>query len=239
MKKRSILAATAMLLVAILAATGATYAWFQSKDQARTDISMKVATASSLEISKDNVNWVSYLDNTSFNLDDTKVWSDRSAADAAQEAAALTFYSEVYYSDPEIAATPSLAGQIKEYQELAPVKTTVYFRSTKNDAIKLTGSTIDSDTNDIIKPHLRVAFGKQIMSSVGGSINSAIKDTAGTTGAQTWTAINDTEFTPWGQQNGDGFYYGQVDIYYWVEGTTCTNAMAYGDAAVAFVFSQM
>lgn len=238
MKKRSILAATAMLLVAILAATGATYAWFTQKDLARTDIEMKVATASSLEISVNDADaaWVSYLTAADFELDTNDTWADHSAVDNASE---LVFFNEQYYSETEIAANPAYAGKIKNYASSAPVSITIRFRSTNDKPISLLNSTLTPKDNTLILEHLRVAINNNIYGNNDGSYDKAIADAAGATGTQTWAAIETAQITPWGEKQADGYYYGNATFYFWVEGPLCTNAMATGSAIAKFTFSQI
>ncbi len=236
MKKRSLLVATAMLLVAVLAATGATYAWFTSISSATTNISMGVQTASSLEISADGTNWVSYLDAEDLGLTGLN-WSDHSTVNGKD------FFTKSFYSDTEIEADASLAGQIKEFVESAPVSTTIYFRSTESgDVIFNSGSLTQTGSKANKSAALRVSVGEnKIYANADTTLNAAISAEGAATGsvygAQTAKAITGGNVVALAD-GGDGYFKGQATFTFWMEGTDSSNANAGGTAVANFIFAQ-
>lgn len=236
MKKRSLLVATAMLLVAVLAATGATYAWFTSISAAKTNISMGVQTASSLEISKDGVNWVSYLDAEDLGLTGAS-WSDHSTVNG------IDFFTKEFYTDAEIEADADLAGQIKEFKESDPSTTKIYFRSTEPEDVIFNDGSLTQTGSKVNKSEaLRVSVGEgKIYANSAVTADAAIKaagavdgDVYGTQTANAIAGGNIVALT----EGADGYYYGNADFHFWMEGTKSTNANAGGTAVANFTFAQ-
>ena len=232
MKKRSLLAATAMLLVAILAATGATYAWFSRSDTASTNVDMGVATGSSLEISTDNTNWVSVL---SIN---TGSWLDRSTTDTAFPA---IYKANIAEGSMDPTSYAEDTGEVKVQK--------IYFRSSKAGNVKLdTTSTIgatNAPNGNQIVDTLRIGVKdagtlKNIFAAYANTIDNGINGTAlSATGTQTAKAVNaGTVIVTMTQGTDDAYYYGSADFYFWVEGTLCNNSMTnsstHGTAALKF-----
>ncbi len=134
MKKRSLLVAVAMLLVAILAATGTTYAWFTQSKTATTTLSMNVASGSSLEISTaaSGAAWTSFLDQSSLTALGSG-WKDYS-----YDAENTTFYKAATFDSVD-------TSKALTYTAGKPIATqTIYFRSTDNcsDPKKLDKNTV-------------------------------------------------------------------------------------------------
>lgn len=239
MKKRSLLVATAMLLVAILAATGATYAWFNGNTAAKSTIDMGVANASSLEISSGSSGWKSVLSNTDLGIDGTKSWSDFSTTDLT------TFYSDVYSGDEN--TIPS------GYKvDNGVISVDINFRSTEEGDVKIaaTSSLTAKDgttANTKVAPALRVGLnggnGAKIFATAAGSYDNAVDSTTTNTGTQTWSAINNSETiaaVKMTQNSETGYYEGTATFYFWVEGPLCNNSMttASTTANASLVFEQ-
>lgn len=239
MKKRSLFVATAMLLVAVLVATGATYAWFTSVESAKADLSMSVASGESLEFSIDGGNtWHTSLEDTL-----SGKWSDFSVTDdnfADSTEPAPGFFTKEYDEQ---------TNQITGYNaNTAPVKVTINFRASKAGNVLVSGnmkSTNAAHTN--LDSTLRLgAYGadyKQIFANpTSTSYDKAIADELGTTGTQTWVNIPAA-----GTQgaaivnlttNGD-YYTGVTELYFWVEGPLVFNSYTNDTttAAVALTFA--
>ncbi len=77
MKKRSLVAALAMLIVSAITLTSSTYAWFSTSTKANvTGISANInSAAGSIQISADNTNWKTSLTQSDFNADTNTITS--------------------------------------------------------------------------------------------------------------------------------------------------------------------
>ena len=224
MKKRSLLAATAMLLVALLVATGTTYAWFTSKSTASTSISMDVAKGTSLEIRKQGTeNWSSYLDTSSLGLSNLQ-WLDMSTATGKG------FFTKETSTDANGVQT------ITGYKEGAPVSVTIEFRSTENIPVTVTGalsfateSANTSHANILNNARVTVTSGsitKHFATSAGTIVNT-IKETAAVADEQdgTYDTTIITADTETVQLTKDGNYYkGSATFSFWIEGTKTDNS---------------
>lgn len=221
MKKRSLLVATAMLLIALLVATGTTYAWFTGASEAKTNVSMAVAQGQTLEISKDGINWVSTLD-----LFDSKYWKDFSTN--STDVATNQYYTKV---------TANESTEITGY-ELANVETTqkIYFRSTKADAVKMTGTiaftTAQSATyhNELID-YARVTMGGKIFADAAKTVNNTIAGTtlADNTGSYETVKIGTGDSVCTLALNSNtGYYEGEAFLTCWIEGTLADNGNVNG-----------
>lgn len=239
MKKRSLLAATAMLLVAILAATGATYAWFSSAETAYTNVNMSVSAGSSLEIrditAGESGAWKTTVDIT------TGTWVDRSTNDTDFP----TFYKALGMDTGNVPTGYETTSEIK--------KVTLQFRSPVYGDVSFLNSSISVDEagNAKLLNTLRVGItGKA--NKIFGNAEMALTDaingttTASTTGTQTVNQISTktviVAMTQSKLASGDTYYYGQADFYFWVEGTDCDNSMVKADnktmGKVSFQFQQ-
>ncbi len=237
MKKRSLFVATAMLLVAVLVATGATYAWFNANTTTSAEISLGVADAATLEISTDalKVNnvltWKTAIDTEDFGFNADTKWSDYSTNDS--DILNQTFYVDKYTDGV-------LTGFANEG---VPVSQTVHFRSTEqgdiylNQAASLTSS---AGTNSF----LRVAIVQG--SNVTILANSDVKDTdcvngtqvTDVTGEQTLTDVTDTTKKLVAMTKGSGDYYeGSATFYFWLEGTDANCVSTVIDAITNCDFS--
>ncbi len=239
MKKRSLFVATAMLLVAVLVATGATYAWFTNVQSASADLSMAVASGESLEFSIDGGNtW-----HTSLEKALEGKWSDFSVTDdnfANSTQPTPGFFTKVY--DQE---TNTITGYV---DTSAPVKVTINFRASKAGSVLMSGNMQSTNAaHTSLDSTLRLgAYGadyKQIFANpTTTSYNAAIADAQGTTGTQTWVnipaagttgaAIVDLALT-------DDYYTGVTEMYFWVEGPLVFNSYTNDTttAAVALTFA--
>lgn len=237
MKKRSLLAATAMLLVAILAATGATYAWFSSARTAYTNVNMSVSAGSSLEI-RDITAGESGAWKTT--VDITGTWLDRSTNDTDFP----TFYKALGMDTGNVPTGYAVTDDIK--------KVTLQFRSPVSGDVSFLNSSISVDEagNANLLNTLRVGItGKanKIFGNAEMDLDDAINGTGttNTTGTQTVNAISTktaiVAMTQSKLASGDSYYYGQADFYFWVEGTDCDNSMVKANETmgkVSFQFQQ-
>ncbi len=244
MKKRSLFVATAMLLVAVLVATGATYAWFQSLGSAKTTISMNVANGDSLEISATGEAWVSTLTQADFTSLNGKIWTDLSTVDCE------TFFSEEYPTDAEGNITSINPDAFVEDGSVASIL--VYIRSSKTGMVKLT-STLDAGANSLLNPTLRMgvkakdAAAATIYSTTGTAYKGVKDDIENTDAAYGDVAPviiageKDLYDLTAADQQSDGYYYTAATFYFWIEGTQCTNAMiaeAAEQAVASLTFAQ-
>lgn len=238
MKKRSLLAATAMLLVAILAATGATYAWFSSAKTAYTNVNMSVSAGSSLEIrditAGESGAWKTTVDIT------TGTWVDRSTNDTEFP----TFYKALGMDTGNVPTGYATTDEIK--------KVTLQFRSPVSGDVSFLNSSISVEDagNANLLNTLRVGItGKanKIFGNAEMNLTDAINGTATTnvTGTQTVNAISTkTAIVAMSQSeidDGDSYFYGKADFYFWVEGTDCDNSMVKANETmgkVSFQFQQ-
>ncbi len=229
MKKRSLLAATAMLLIAVLAATGATYAWFSDIKEAKAQVEMGVSAGSSLEISADESVWSAYLDESSLTDLNGKTWTDLSTTDCG------TFYSET--------RDTTNAAVITGYESATPVATTIYFRSTVAGDITVTGAFGTHDVKEALRTAIKDGNEVTILADGAQTINTAITGTAvdATAGTQTALDIAADNTVVKMTDNGDGYYKGSATFYFWVEGTheDCINQNSGGRVAVDFTFAQV
>lgn len=246
MKKRSLFVATAMLLVAVLVATGATYAWFTSVETASSTMEMAVANGESLEISNkakaDGAVWKTSLNQDDFATMLNKSWTDLSTNDDELG----TFYTEVYEAE-------GAANTITGYEASNNVAyATIYFRSSKPGVVKATGALSGDNLSANLLKALRVGIAgdaSKIYATEAGVNNKAIgaadvndqvvADVEGTATQTTAvvTAANDVITLADGN---DGYYYGNATFYFWVEGTKCLNSDSAADlmAKASFVFEQ-
>ncbi len=248
MKKRSLFAATAMLLVALLVATGTTYAWFTSTPKATAEIQMGVATGSSLEISATaDSGYKSYLNAAELGIDTGDIWSDYSTN--TTDFANGTFYTDQY---------DSTTGLLSGYEEGTPCKVTIYFRSTSAEGVILTtgtGITKVDTTKQTIQDNARVGIISNgagttkvatiLANGAAATEDETITGTALTANAGTYDYVSLGSYsTAVVSLNptvaADGFYYGQADIYFWLEGPNVSNGdLSASDALTTkFVFTQ-
>lgn len=238
MKKRSLLAATAMLLVALLVATGSTFAWFTSTSTAKASVSMGVATGSSLEISNDGgTTWKSSI---TYAPQEGKLWQDFST----NEDALGTFYKATFEKD---------SVEISGYKTDTPVSVTLNFRSTKSSPIKLTGSiTQDFAKNQdnlvkwseiVVKDNTDGGHGTQIFSNTPNIPTKAIvhegENNYTTDGTYTTTPLTaSTEIVELTDGN-DGYYYGAATFYFFIEGTETDNGDINGIGDTAKILANL
>lgn len=246
MKKRSLLAATAMLLVAVLAATGATYAWFQESKVASATVEMSVASASTLEISLDKVTWVSVLDADDLFEGNAHTWSDFSTTNGKD------FFTETYET-----GTTTLNGYEAGTVAMNDV---IYFRSTSEDAIKFGVSSklehiVDGTSKAAIPAALRFSVqdvngaNTKIYSTTGATIKGVTEAGDGVTTANidTLHRADQASNVVGGAANvvtlkapdaADGYYYGEATFTFWIEGTMANANNAGGTAKATLIFEQ-
>ncbi len=244
MKKRSLLAAVAMLLVAILAATGTTYAWFtEANAEPKATIQMGVAKGSSLQISlKPSSDYKSVLGATDFtNAGITfESWKDFSTNTADFAKDAPVFYSETYDAE----------GLVNGYVTDDTVqKVTIYFRSTESEGVVLTsnaGIAFPSGTSTNLAAATRVAVDSNganttalhtilAQADADATVSGTVNSTTTAEGSYEAKAISklaadETVVVNLNQTaSADGYYYGSATFYLFVEGTKAEN----GDLAGA------
>lgn len=235
MKKRSLFVATAMLLVAVLVATGATYAWFTSVSKATTTVQMSVSGGESLEISTDKSNgWKTSLNNvTLWGEGVTKTWIDASTDNAG--VAGGNFYSEKYENATNETIITGYA------QENGVASVTINFRATKAGKVVFGDCDFDTNSNllDAVKDSLRIGVQNTTDTSctkivatkaitdgtcvAAADVNDSVVDNAPTTGKQnavTFATAGDVVVL---DDVVDGYYTSSATFYFWVEGTTCDN----------------
>lgn len=239
MKKRSLLAATAMLLVALLVATGSTFAWFTSTSTAKASVSMGVATGSSLEISNDRgTTWKSSI---TYAPEEGELWQDFST----NEDALGTFYKATFEDD---------SVEISGYETGTPASVTLNFRSTKSSPILLKGSIADQafeTTQDdlvkwseiVVKDNTDGGRGTQIFSNNTNIPTKAIvhegENNYTTDGTYTTTALTtSTEIVELTDGN-DGYYYGAATFYFFIEGTETDNGDINGIGDTAKILANL
>lgn len=239
MKKRSLFVATAMLLVAVLVATGATYAWFTNVQSASANLSMSVASGESLEFSIDGgETW-----HTSLTEALEGKWSDFSVTDAnfaESNATAPGFFTKIYDQETNL-----ITGYTAD---TAPVKVTVNFRASKAGNVLMSGNMKSTDAaHTNLDSTLRLgAYGadyKQIFANpTNTSYAEAINDAQGAIGTQTWANIPaaGTQGAAIAKLVANGDYYtGATELYFWVEGPLVFNSYTTDatTAAVALTFA--
>ncbi len=249
MKKKSLLAATAMLLVALLAATGTTYAWFTQTASAKASISMNVKRGTSLEISLDEVNWKSSLsaDDISPKIAGEQMWADFSTnANAIKD--------NQFYKANINTGTSDITG----YALGQPANVTIHFRSTESgDVIFESGTEIKPSSFATTQSNL-IQWSQIAVDDLSAdentviysnSSNTATKAVNGTTtdavsGTYTSTAlVNGVVVKMAKNAQDDGYYYGTATFYFFIEGTETGNGdvNGIGDAAqilASLVFKQ-
>ena len=247
MKKRSLFVATAMLLVAVLVATGATYAWFSAeKDTANTNIVLGVDDVDSLQISADKSIWKSTLRATDFDVASNSVkWSDSKWVDLST-VDGVSFFEEQYDADGAMLDTYADANA-------KAVVAKVYFRSTKSDNVVFQSGKLacavegSANTTWNLDSALRVAVvqndnSSAIYANTATTLNSAIK-AADEKAQQSAIAFADAVVVDLSDApNAQGFYEGEATFKFWVEGTdeNCTNGNLESKMSAAFeaVFAQ-
>lgn len=241
MKKRSLFVATAMLLVAVLVATGATYAWFNGSNEAEANIVMKVSGAEVLEMQVNGQGpWYTSLDNNKLGIDTTEVWKDFSVTDDGF--ATPSFYYDEYTDG----STEPTSFALAQTTGLYPQKVTIKFRALQQGNVAINTSSLlnayvpgnQNVDNAELTAALRLGIQgtkldnesvvdlNQIFAKDAVQIEDAI---AGTTtsakGEQNALDINaQTNFVYLGTQDGE-YYTGEATFYFWVEGTECDNTM--------------
>ncbi len=206
MKKRSLLVATVMLLIAAVVATGTTYAWFTSTTSADATVSMKVAQGQALEIKTGEGDWKSSLTNSDFGIT-SSMWSDFTYADG--------FKTKVLDSNSDVSGS----------QTGTPVSVSVKIRSTTSGDVTVALSSIDFEdanyTNTNVESYARVTLQK-------GENYTHLAKTA-TTYSKTDTAANvspnySTVQSTTVSLTAEGDYYtADVTFYFWLEGTALGN----------------
>lgn len=216
MKKRSLIVATIMLLVAVITATGTTYAWFTSQSTAKTTVSMKVAEGKTLEISTAaNGTWKFALSNEDFNITGSNMWKDYTYTS--------TGFATKSYSVNE-------AGEETWGSDTSsrPVNVTVYFRSTASGNVKVTNalSFSDADNNSTygeVYENARVTVQDGTtythLATTSGEFNEV--DTGRTGLTQAYSTVN-TYATVSMTKDGD-YYTGSATFYFWIDGVITEN----------------
>ncbi len=211
MKKRSLIVATAMLLVAILAATGATYAWFTSQSEAKATIQMGVAQGQTLDISATGTEgtWVASLDNEDLSISTAK-WAD------------YTYVEDEFYTK----TTTTVDGQVQVNGKTTgtPVSAKVYFRSTIPGDVTVARnfSFVNSATGyDRILDYARVSvLQNTTMTHLSRNASTFSKtDTASSLSPNYETKANATITLA----KSGNYYTGEATFYFWLEGTELTN----------------
>ncbi len=221
MKKKGIFAATAMLMVAIIAAVGATYAWFTTVSSATSTISMGVQDGSSLEISSDNSNWAS-----SYTYEGNSIWKDSSIGGDL-----TTFYRPVFQDGTTT---------ISSYEQDTVASVVLYFRSTSSSDITMSGNiaAVDFTTEqgDLIKwAQILVDDGNDTANAKANAVYSNTSQTANNTIVGEQTSNNNGTYTTKALSatnaiikmsetaNDDGYYTGSATFYFFIEGTQTDN----------------
>lgn len=218
MKKRSLFVATAMLLVAVLVATGATYAWFEADTgAASTTISMSVDEASKLQLSVDSINWTTSLDQDDLYATDS-VWSDytTTAADILKN----DYQNDQYDED----------GAMTLVDADLTTSRLVYFRSpvAGNVTIDATNNLFSGNGGAIVKC-ARVSFGDLVDEN---NIDNAQSYKAfagadeGTDDLDVITSGDNAVVVVTMTKAADDFYYGYAYVNAWLEGTDEANCSA-------------
>ncbi len=246
MKKRSLLAAVAMLLVAILAATGTTYAWFTSQSNAKAEISMSVSQGTSLEFKTDAMeSYVNSANATQLGLSAAS-WADFSTNNTDNK-----FYTKT---------TTTVDGnqEITGYELGTPASVTLHFRSTNaNDVLVKSNSSITFPTVNATYPVALAGARVTVTNDAKGTIHFATAantnvagigstSTLGAEGAFEYDtkAINaeDVAIIDLSEEvNSEGFYTGTATFSFWIEGRQVNNEhiTALAENLVAtLVFSQ-
>ena len=242
MKKRSLFVATAMLLVAVLVATGATYAWFNSSTSANANITLDVSDAASIEISGDGDIWKTALTEDDLTIAGDGIWTDLSTTDT--QFASANFFSETYDDAGVLVDTAYTDANLK----VAAAK--IYFRSTEAGDITMSNGSLKAglntvtDSANLIKA-LRVGINddattaaSQIFATTAAVNDKAIAAADGTKGNQTTKAVNAAtvivDMTDTADANG--YYTGSAIFYFWVEGSdaACVNPNTDADMVAAF-----
>ncbi len=236
MKKKSLLAATAMLLIAVIAATGATFAWFTSISQATSTFNMGVATGASLEISTDT--------------GDSKTWGN--SATIAPAGAVWQDLSTPGNAATFIAAdlennTSGSASSVNAYKEGTAFKVTIYFRSNTSEDVTFDANTLVKAATGGTAHATLLSAARILVVDVNASnkvtiygngdarTSKAVIDTDGTDG--TYNVVSYTATTPVvvtmedTVTNADGYYHGQADFYFFIEGTLAFNEHLIGLSA--------
>lgn len=245
MKKRSLLVATAMLLVAVIVATSATYAWFTNVGDATATVEMGVSSGSSLEIAfaadGGTEGWKSSL-----SLEDATLWKDASAGIKSEEEALGNLYTATYTDSSTTQTGYALASDV--YSK------TIFFRSNKpQDVIIKSGNISAPNTvkNTLVQyaqilvkdDELDVPaniFANQANTSTTAIVGTALSDNTGKYTAKTLgsgTVIVNLDETV----ETDGYYHGSATFYFYIEGTETSNADLVGLAgniSASLTFSQ-
>lgn len=244
MKKRSLFVATAMLLVAVIVATSATYAWFTNVGDATATVEMGVSSGSSLEIAfaadGGTEGWKSSL-----SLEDATLWKDASAGIKSGEEALGDLYTATY-TDNSTTQTG--------YEHADVYSKTIYFRSNKPQDVIINSGNISAPTtvkNTLVKyaqilvkdDALDVPaniFANQANTSTEAIVGPTLSDsngkyTAKTLGSGTVIVNLDEEVQT------DGYYHGSATFYFYIEGTETSNADLVGlegKISASLTFSQ-
>lgn len=244
MKKRSLFVATAMLLVAVLVATGATYAWFNSNTTTSAVINLGVADAATLEISTDalkvnyELTWKTAIDTEDFGFDANTKWSDYSTNDT--DILEQKFYTDKYDAE----------GVLSGFENSGvPVSQVVHFRSTEagdiyfNAAATLTSS---NNTNSFLRVAIVQNNDATILANDSDADTDCVNGAAlsDVTGKQSLTNVSDTNKKLVTMTKGTGDYYeGSATFYFWLEGTdpncVATVVDAINDCSFSAVFKQV
>lgn len=247
MKKRSLLVATAMLLVAVIVATSATYAWFTNVSDATATVAMGVSSGSSLEISffpdGGTEGWKSSL-----SLAGDALWKDASAGIKSDETALGNLYTATYADGTTDQIGYALASGV--YSK------TIYFRSNKpQDVIIASGSiTAPNTVKDTLVKYAQILvkdnkldlpvpaniFANEANTSTKAIVGTTLDDNTGTYTAKalgSGTVIVNLDETV----QTDGYYHGSATFYFYIEGTETSNADLVGlkgNISASLTFSQ-
>ena len=139
-QKRALLSSFAMLIVSAIVLSSATFAWFIAGDSASvTGIGATVAASSSIQVSRDNVNWTNALTGADLSGFGTNLFPANLRAVSTEATASMTFYEGTLLTDRSFSAagfTPSSS------DTTGVVRFTFYLRSDAEVDVSLVGSAL-------------------------------------------------------------------------------------------------
>ncbi len=235
MKKRSLLVATIMLLVAVLLATGTTYAWFTSQSTAKATVSMEVAKGETLEIAAEGSDTYKFaLTNTDLEITSNSLWQDYTYAEG-------DFVTKTYAVNEDTGVETWGKSTASD-----PVKVTIKFRSTASGDVVAKSSLAFNDTDNnnayskvLANARITVVDGNAAgatthLATAAGTFNSA--DTVDTGITQDYsTVVGSTTGAVIKMTEGTSYYEGTATFYFWIDGviTSNTDIVDLADALVA------
>lgn len=247
MRKKALLSSVAMLLVAVVALSGATYAWFATNTTAKMNtISLETSKQSSLQIAEKTGN--SDPADADYSAELVANWSQQ--LKPVSTVSCGSFYEVTALTTETASGAAQKAGSVVAAADTDYLHKVIFFKADDAVSIRLTSLNVSAGTTSLASA-IRVAFvagGNTTIYGIGAQNTKGIASvTTYTSGSATFQNFYDGEVTGVTFADANAIEAGasspafltlpangaatQVDVYIWLEGndSDCHNGISGGN----------